>query len=61
MNDVITRSARKATRLVCGGDKALTRAKRAAHRANRRSVKALLKAGVVEFDFAPRVTGREIA
>ena len=61
MNDVVTRSARRATRLVFGGDKELTRAKRAAHRANRRNIKALLKAGAVEFDFAPRVTGREIA
>lgn len=57
---IVTRSARRATRLVCGGSAALRAMKRAAHRANRAAARRALRAGC-EISPCRPVCGRDVA
>ena len=61
MGEVVTKSARRASRLVWGGQRELVRQKRRAHRRRRRQVREALSRGQHEFFFSPSVTARDIA
>ena len=61
MVEVVTKSARRASRLVWGGQRELVRQKRQGHRRRRRQVREALSRGQHEFFFPPSVTGRDIA
>ena len=53
----VTRSARRATRRVCGGAAALTHLKVAAHRAERRSARVAIRHTSADFDHTPARRG----
>ena len=55
-----TKDARRATRMVCGGQKALSWLKTRVHRRNRRAVRVELAKGNEDFQEA-RVTGWDVA
>lgn len=58
--NIITRCARKATRIVVGGDRELARRKVAARRHARRATRLAIHRG--DYDYTPtRLTGRDIA